>query len=515
MPAVPTPRLLWSLSLASGVLLGWSYPPGPGSALAAVAWIPLLWVWSRTTSVRRMLLHAWAAWLATYAVAFAWPLAHVRADTAWLSLNGLLLLPLVLGLPPALAVAVRRARGEVVGLAALAAFQLGAEALLSLGPLAFPWSLLGHTQAASPWVAPLAALAGVPGLTLWLLALNIAGYRALTAATRRGRWRSAAAMLAVAGAGLATAASLRTALPPPRATVPVGFVQPAIPAAAWARVRDTTRAATLLAMSDSLARTAPQRPALMVWPETALPVLDSTAAARTLLRRLQAWVDSTRIPLLTGAITLAPDAPHLYRNSALLLQPGRSAQQHDKIRLVPLAEYVPFSEERPGLQRLAIPAGGVRGYAPGRLHAPLRLERDAAPPLRLGVFICLESLFGNYARRYHEQEADVLITLAQVGWWGDTAGHRQHLAFTRLRAIETGRAMLVVTVSGRSALIRPDGRSVVEAGWMERTARLVAVPVYDAAPPYARYGGAVHPLALVAALTALGLIRRPAPRPTS
>lgn len=504
------------MTLASGMLLGLSFPPSPAPVLAWVAWIPLLWVWAQTDSARLMLLRAYAAWLATYAVAFAWPLAHVRPDTALLSLNGLLLLPLLLSLPPALAVPVRRRWGVYAGLAALAAFHLSAEWVMSRGPLAFPWSLLGHTQAEATSVAPLAALAGVPGLTLWLLLLNSFGYLILTAPSLRLRLRHAAGALAILLAGLGYAAWYRATIPPADEAVPIGLVQPAIPAVDWAAVHDTTRAGRLLALTDSLLAATASPPALMIWPETALPVLDASPASRALLRRLQAWVDRTQVPLLTGAIAVPADAPDHYRNSALLLQPGRTVQQHDKIKLVPLAEYVPFSDRFAWLRAFAIPAGGVRGYVPGHRQTVLRIARPDRPPLHVGVLICFESVFGNYVRRYHEQDADLLVTLAQDGWWGPTAGYRQHLAFTRLRAIESSRTLVQVTVSGTTALVRPDGTSAFEVGWMEQGARVVSAPLHDASPPYARWGDVVSILALtLSLLMGLSLALPTSPRPRS
>ena len=500
-------------AVASGVLLGLSFPPVGLYGLAWVALVPLLGRLRAVGSARQAGIEAYAAFLTTYALAFSWPLAHALPQTALLSLAPLLLLPVALALPFALTSFVQNRLGAQLGGTFFVAAYLVAEGTLSRGPLAFPWSLLGHSQAEALAFNQIAEWTGVPGLTLWVLLLNVTLIGALASSHRR-RWMLLATATLLLALSFGLSRLLLDRLPAPQRHVPVGLVQPAAGPLAWADVQDTTRVDHLLDLSDRFYHDASVSPALVLWPETALPVVPSSREQAKVYQKLQAWADVRRVALLAGAIRPAsgPGEPTAYFNSALLFQPGRLRATYDKVRLVPLAERVPFVDRLPWLEKLAIPAGGVAGYRMGPPREVLRVDALSADMLDVGVLICFESVFGNAARRYVEQGTDVLVVLTQDGWWGRTAGYRQHLAFTRLRAIETRRAVVQAAVTGTSALLLPSGASAFETGWMERTARLADVPVYTGTTFYARHGDLITPLALLIVIVLGGralFIRKP------
>ncbi|WP_457653228.1 apolipoprotein N-acyltransferase [Rhodocaloribacter sp.] len=489
-----------SPALLTGLLLGLSFPPLPFPFLAWVAFVPLLRRWDDAPPGSRMLLEAYLAFLITYAVAFFWPLFHALPQTVLASITPLLALPLVMALPVGASALVRRRLGRGPGLVALVAFFLVTEGALSRGPFAFPWSLVGHTQAEALRFNQFAEWTGTPGLSLWVLFLNVAAFAVVRPRASRRLPLVALALLLVLP--FAFSRWRRASLPPPRGYAAVGLVQPALPPLAWADVHDAARVDTLLALTEPLFSDAALRPRLVVWPETALPVFTDPARRDALHARLQTFVDRHEAALLTGAVTLAPGGD-AYRNSALLFRPHRPPERYDKVRLVPFAEYVPFSERFPWLRALSAPAGGVSGYRPG-VHPRVLQAGD----LTLGVLICFESIFGNPSRAYVEQGADFLVTITQDGWWGRTPGYRQHFAFTRLRAVETRRAVVQVSVTGVSGLIDAGGAARFEAGWMKRSARTALVPLRSGETFFARHGDLVTPLAafvafLLAAATAL------------
>lgn len=488
-----------ALPLLSGLALGLSFPPSPLFALAWGALVPLLLRWTTLSSAGRMLAEAYGAFGVACAVAFYWVLLHEVPSAALASLGGLVFFPLVLALPFAASLPLRQRWGIGPGFAALWAFYLTMEWGLSRGPLAFPWPLLGHTQATADPFRQIADLAGVPGLSAWVLALNGLGLAAIRTARFRTRALAAlAGLLLLAGASWYGAQRLATA-PVPTGHTRALLVQPAVPPEAWADVRRTARADTLLALSTAALDTTTAPVDLVVWPETALPALDDSAAQQTLYARLQDWSDAHDVALLAGAVEPAFTAnrpARVYFNSAFLVRPD-TLQRYRKNYLVPFAEHVPFSEYVPALHTLSVPAGGVAGYARGTRRPSLRLGDAFA-----GALICFESTFSHHARAYVSpaqttQPVDFLVTLAQDGWWGRSPGYRQHFAFSQLRAIETRRAMAFVTVTGTTALIHPDGQVVRPLGWMERGVRYVTVPHVTVQSPYVRYGDGVSILALV------------------
>ncbi|MEY3284211.1 MAG: apolipoprotein N-acyltransferase [Acidobacteriota bacterium] len=75
----------------------------------------------------------------------------------------------------------------------------------------------------------------------------------------------------------------------------------------------------------------------------------------------------------------------------------------------------------------------------------------------MGGFICYEAAYPDLVRRFVKDGATLLVNLSNDGWFGNTAGARQHLAHARMRAIENDRDIVRVTNSGISALITAEG----------------------------------------------------------
>ncbi|MDX1532431.1 MAG: apolipoprotein N-acyltransferase, partial [Rhodothermales bacterium] len=283
----------------------------------------------------------------------------------------------------------------------------------------------------------------------------------------------------------------------------------------WAEVTNGDRVDLLAELTrDALAdRPAADRPALVVWPETALPVLADPRRQARLYERLGSWSEQHDVALLTGAITRFDTAPALtvepylarqrsaaspYYNSALLFD-GAAPQQIDKVHMIPFAERVPFVEWRASLAALGVASGGVGGYGRGEA---LRVFETGG--LSFGALICFESLFGDHARLLVQRGAEFLVVLSQDGWWGQSAGYRQHFALSRLRAIEARRPLVSATVTGTSGLILPDGRVAAQTEWMDQTTETWSVPRYAGTTLYVRYGDWLNLLAFaVAAVLAL------------
>ena len=473
--------------------------------LAWGALIPILLRWIRVPSARRMYVEAIGMWLTASAIAFSWPLLHPSTVTALASLGGLLTLSMLGAIPFALSVLVLRQLGLLSGLGALIVFALSMEWILQIGPLAFPWTFYGHTQAATAPFNQLAALGGVGLLSAWVLVLNAAFFLILSS-----RFRTLGTIVALtvllAGVGYGNH-RLQSPLEPVRTTSAL-LVQPGLSASTWAEVHNPERVEHLQRLTESALtnRPTPDEPPLVIWPETALP--PTWTPPGDAAENLQQWANEHSIQLLTGAIRTA-ESPSIYYNSAVLFRPQVPAQMYDKNKLVPFAERVPFVNAVPALQSFAVPAGGVAGYARGTETPVLKSDTFNA-----GALICFESTFGALARSYvrRAEPADFLVTLAQDGWWGQSLGYHQHFAFTRLRAIETGRAMAMVTVTGITGLIDPHGEARSTTEWIQQTAQWVDIPHYRLDPPAIYWGSwfyhsALAFCALFTLLTALSYYR--------
>ena len=486
--------------LVSGVLLGLSFPPFPLYGLAWVALVPVLIRWSRLPLGWMLLRETYSTFLVMAAIAGHWVLFHEQALTALTSGLGLLLVPLPMTLPFILSALVKRRFGTLVGFVALVAMWLAMEFLMTHSPAALPWLLLGNTQAEAMLFNQFADVAGVGGLTLWLWLLNGALFWLMEARPLPARVGFGLALAALVAAPVFYGNWRLPQLETPTEHVTVGIVQPAIAPKQWADVASGERVNLLASLSNvMLLREKNTRPAdLLVWPETALPVYYDVRRQQELYGRLTAWAADRDVALLTGAITRYDSAPDLtvepvvaqryaevtpYYNSALLFNAAARTQQYDKIHMIPFAERVPLVEWRAALAALGVASGGVGAYGLGDRETVFEVGDH-----RFGSLICYESLFGDHARRLVKQGADFLVVLSQDGWWGNSAGYKQHLALSRLRSVETRRTVVLSAVTGESGLVHPDGSMTSVAGWMDQKAEIVSVPALTARTYYTQHG---------------------------
>ena len=453
-------------------------------------------------------MEAVLAYTGAGAVAFGWIVGHPSVPVVLASVGGVLTWVLLMALPWPVAawvgsLARRDGRPGVVSFLVIgSAGTLAVEGALTHSPWPLPWGLLGHTQALVPTVRDAAALAGAPALSAWVLGANATVVLGL-----RGRPTAAlVGLLVLAGTAAGAAWTERDRSPSSRQAT-VWMVQPNMAAASWADIANTARVRRLLHLTNGALDTARTPPDLVVWPETALP-----PDRPGLYDSLRTWTARHDISLLTGAVARIhdPAAAYDHANRAVLFGTGGPRphydSHYDKAYPVPFVEHVPGASSLPALRALRVDGGGVQGYRAGRGATPL-----ATDSLIVGPLICFESAVSPHARRYvvGSPPVDMLVTLAQTGWWGTAWPARQHRAIARLRAIETGRPLLLASVRGPTTVVLPDGSAGPSRAWNETGVVSATVSLPTALTVYARTGDWIAPVsALLFALgTAVALVR--------
>lgn len=517
-PALPFRAFGWSL--AGVIAISLSAPPTGFYPLAWVGLVPLLVRWSEHRSAAVCAREVYALVLTLAASTGFWLLFDSSVSRAAMGGIGMLLLPLPLVAAVTLAGVVRRRFGIVVGLAALVLTILATEYALLLAPSGVPWLLFGHTQVEALPFIQTADLGGVLLLSFWVLMLNVTAFAALPDAGRKAPWASrlgdsgmAVALFAVLIAGPAVYGAARTAWSEtPVGYARVGLVQPGVAPDDWtasgpARVdvlaelsdrllgrwtsadsAKATRAGTPLAhlVADDRRRSSRSVPSagarrggsstasgagavgLLIWPQGSLPNMGTSEREAETLDRLGRWCAERNVALITGATTVRPGEDRDSREddsestSAFLVGPAAAVTRYDQMRHVPVAD----APSVPGLQRTLLPVGGVH----------------------VAALLGFESLFGDHARRFAQEGADLFVVLPQSDRWGRSGGIDQHLKATRLRAIETRRAVLVASVGGVSALVHPSGQIDAATGWMEQGLIPLDVPTYRSETVYTRHG---------------------------
>lgn len=187
-------------------------------------------------------------------------------------------------------------------------------------------------------------------------------------------------------------------------------------------------------------------PALIIWPETAIPW--SLNRSGIILEEISAAAGGT--PVILGA---QRSEEGRYYNSLIALGPlGQVTQRYDKHHLVPFGEYVPLGDfaARFGFYGMA-PQHGA-GFSRGE-GAQLM---DLGPLGRALPLICYEAVFAHDVNAASERP-NFIIHATNDAWFGTYAGPQQHLAQARMRAIEQGLPVARAANTGITAMIGPRG----------------------------------------------------------
>jgi apolipoprotein N-acyltransferase len=486
---------------AGGFLLALAYPPLDLLPLALLAPWPLLAFLETPDGARpgRAFLGGYLFGLAHFGVLLYWiaGLSGFSAMAVPAYLASVLVLAANGGLT-ALMVAAGRARGLPV----VVTFPLAwtaVEWLRAFGDLGFTWGVAGDVLASYPLLIQPAELGGAYLLSLWIMALSSSMYRLWRPApgTHRGRVAVATVLLAAAVPlyGAVRMADLeRSAGEWPR--LRAAAVQPNVPQdVKWDLAFVDETFARLIRLTRLAER---HDPALVVWPESAVPVyLRYDARAAELVPRLAAEIGE---PIFTGtndADTLdgrdgsLPGDYRVYNAAYLVRADGLAEGRYAKRRLVPVAERVPFVPEVATgfFERLSSWTGQ---FAPGRGWPTWSVGGYA-----FGATICYESVFPDVSRALVRSGADFLVNITNDAWFGPTAAPYQHASHLTLRSVEHRVSSLRSANTGISGWVDPLGRYHDRTRLYDAALVVADLPMPGITTPYTRWGDWLPLVALV------------------
>jgi apolipoprotein N-acyltransferase len=357
-------------------------------------------------------------------------------------------------------------------------------------------------------IAQLASVTGVYGLSFLLTLTSAAAALVILDAGGRKRWPVAIVVLALVS-GIAAWGRWRIAegaLTASGDAMRVAVVQgniaqdekwnPALRDEIISRYIAMTRQATA------------QGATFVIWPESSFPVYFEEDLRGHLVRRLARETGAT---LLLGSDQIervrpdaSPDAldNRLY-NAAFLVKPdGSLGPVYRKMHLVPFGEYVP-------MQRLLFFVGpivdAVSNFAPG--------DRPVLLPVGdrlVSTAICYEVIYGSLIRQFVRDGSELLTTITNDAWYGQTSAPFQHFAMATMRSIEQGRYLARAANTGVSGVVDPYGRVTQRSRVFEQVGVVGEVRFIRARTVYAALGDVV-PWTSVAIVVAALLAHRRRP----
>ena len=360
-----------------------------------------------------------------------------------------------------------------------------------------PWGRLGFAVIDTP-LAPGTAYVGIAGVSV--VAAPLSKKLAWAVIRGRRRWRGSVGWLAAV-----LAVSVLPSLVPygsaADGSARVAVVQGNVPGDGTdilldgPQVTRNHRDATI-ALAQRVADGTALQPDFVVWPEnstTTDPFNNPSVGAD-----ITAASEAIGVPILVGAMVDDPD-PMKVLNQGIVWDPGIGAgDRYTKRHPVPFGEYIPWR-------------GSVFGtFGKLRLIPRDMVSGDRSQPLTIaGVpvadSICFDVGYDDGIRTQVLHGAQLLVVQTSNAMFIYTDQIDQQFAMTRLRAIESHRAVAVAATNGLTGLIAPDGTVLQAADPRTQAVLEQSLPLETSVTPGIRFGVWIGRGAVVITLLALVL----------
>ncbi len=361
----------------------------------------------------------------------------------------------------------------------------------------FPWLWAGYSQTDGP-LRPLASIIGTLGLSF---VVAFIGGAILLAMSKR--WKPLAIALPILLAVTLAVPSLNDIVSQDK-QVKVALVQGNI--AQSMKWEPDHLWPTMLKYMDL------SRPVLdadiVIWPEAAIPAPEYMV--NDFLENANKAANLNHAAIITGIISYQQDK---FYNSLIVLgnhfgkqQPagdylGDGVNEFRKHHLLPIGEFVPFEDLlRPIAPLFNLP---MSSFARGDYQQP----NLSALGYQLAPAICYEIAFPEQVRDNVHSNTDMLMTVSNDAWFGESNGPLQHMQIARMRAVELGRPLLRATNNGVTAVVDDQGNVIKSLPQFEAGVLTAEVPLVTGMTWFNKLGQ-WPVLALAVVLMALSIARR-------
>lgn len=500
------------LALGCGLLLFAAWPVSPFTLLIFVAWVPLLWLETMVKSRKRFFAYTYLAMLIWNLAAtwWIWNASPPGAIAAFLANSLIMCLPW-LGYSIS-----KKWLGERWSYFVLVAFWMTFEFIhLTDWGLSWPWLTLGNAFATHTEWIQWYEYTGTSGGTLWIWASNILIFILLKEYQQNGRSKKYITMLVgwlflfLIPAYVFSGLSIKSV--EQGTTNNIVVVQPNIDP--YEKVSDVAgsleaQQGKLISISEKVMDS---NTVLVVWPETALyspsGIDESTLKENFFLNPMWGFLmRHPRISLFTGIESFRPFQQETkyteefdgrfyeFYNGSMVIDTAGAHSFYHKSMLVPGVETLPWFLKF--LKSWFRKFGGTGG---GYAKQSERSVLDAKGGYKIAPAICYESIYGDFMRRYIKNGANIICIITNDGWWKKTPGHKQHLSYARLRAIENRTWVARSANTGISAFIDPNGNVIDPMPYNTQGAIKLNVPAPEPSKTfYVKYGDVISLLMSIA-----------------
>ncbi len=468
--------------LLSGLLLGASFPPSPFPYLIFISLPFYLAVITKNKSLAQINRFTYFTALIFNIVTLYWVGSWTPDADTFLMIAGSVLIffnPLVFLIPSTLYYLAKKYINKNIALFLLPWFWLFYEYIYSISDFKFPWLSLSNALPKFTEYIQIADIIGSYGLTVLIVSANVFAYLAIRNFKRRNKigiaYSVLFAVIIIVPVFYGLSKVNDTAIQK-NPKIKVGLIQPNLnPNKKWEAGNLDEQIKMYLDLSNKAIKEGAE---IVIWPETALPVYLMTNRYKREYLKLQSFVDTTNVPILTGMPhviyyenkTKAPEdakrikgSSKLYTsyNSILFFAPKKEVKQYGKIKLVPFGEKIPLIDIFPVLGKWIKWNVGISSWNTGKEKIIFNYERDSLSA-KIGGVICIEAIYPAFIASFVEKGAEFIAVVTNDSWYGNSSGPYQHKEISVLRAVENRRTLVRAANGGISCIISPIGKTLSE-----------------------------------------------------
>jgi apolipoprotein N-acyltransferase len=180
--------------------------------------------------------------------------------------------------------------------------------------------------------------------------------------------------------------------------------------------------------------------------------------------------------------------------------------RYSKHQLLPIGEFVPFED----ILRPIAPLFDLAYSSFTRGEAKQNNLR--ANGLNILPTICYEIAFADLVRGNYKADSDILFTVSNDAWFGQSHGPHQHMQIARMRALELGLPLVRVTNNGISGVYDPISQQAQYLPQFETAIDRFRVPLITGQTWYSQHGNTpIYLLLLLSFIASLVYIRKKQP----
>jgi len=422
-----------------------------------------------------------------------------------ISLSLMLLLCIYLAIFPALAAYLTSlfSAQQQLNLWLLPTFWLIGEYLRSVVLTGFPWLSLGYSQIDSP-LASFAPVIGEVGITALIIGINVCVVKLVIAIKLNQLKNCIFPILFISSlASLSFLLSNISWVQLTGSSSKIALVQGNIeqslkwqPEQKWPAMLKYLDLSRVNFDAD-----------IIIWPESAIPELEPRVQDFLTTSNRSALLNNSAI--ITGIQNYNFESKQ-YFNSLIVLGKKQSddeqgyyynnSNRYSKNHLLPIGEFVPFQAWlRPLAPFFNLP---MSSFSRGNYIQ----KNIIANGLKILPLICFEIAFPYQLEANLTAQTNLLLTVSNDAWFGNSHGPHQHMEIARMRALEFGRPLLRATNNGITAVVDHSGKFIAKIPQFVEQVLTADVPLVTGNTPYSQWPRLILLLLILIPLTIVKII---------